>query len=152
MMLDALRDPGGAWTAVGDALRSALLAHARRSCPYWAGVAPPDRPFVRIPPLTKGVVRDRWDDLQARGVPEDQRFEGATSGSSGEPARYANDRTAVFAHLASYDALRTIAGIPLDAPTLYITTAPTERRTFPPGWITRAPEAPGGRAGADSRS
>jgi phenylacetate-CoA ligase len=136
MMLDALRDPGDAWTAVGDSLRSALLDHARRSCPYWESAAPPGTPFERIPPLTKAVMRDRWDDLQARGVAEDQRFEGTTSGSMGEPAHYANDRTAVFAHLAGYDALRALAGIPLDAPTIFITTSPTASRTFPPGWIT----------------
>lgn len=135
MMVDALRDRGGAWTAVSDGLLSVILEHARRSCPYWKRHAPTGTSFEHIPPLTKTILRERWADLQARGVSDEQRFEGATSGSSGEPLRYANDRTAVAAHLASYDALRTIAGIPLDVPTVFISTAPPGSQVLPPGWI-----------------
>ncbi|HYH18243.1 MAG TPA: hypothetical protein VD995_06460 [Azospirillum sp.] len=83
---------------------AALLAHAGRAVPFYrrrlaeAGVLAdgrvrPDR-FAAIPPLTRGELRGRFDDLVAEGVDRGRCRVNTTGGSTGEPVRVLEDAEA----------------------------------------------------------
>ncbi|MEQ9092728.1 MAG: hypothetical protein RLN63_01345, partial [Miltoncostaeaceae bacterium] len=122
------------WDPVVHGLRDALVTHARQTTPYWAAVAPRGIPFEEIPPLTKTIVRERWDDLHARGVPEERRVPGVTSGSSGQPSHFVVDNHSYGAHLAGLNALRIHCGIPLDSFTSFMIVSDQPKNPLPEGW------------------
>ncbi|HEY0837986.1 MAG TPA: hypothetical protein VGE72_28985 [Azospirillum sp.] len=80
---------------------TALLAHAGRAVPFYrqrlaeAGVLVDGRVrldrFAAIPPLTRGELRARFDDLVAEGVDRARCRVNVTGGSTGEPVRVLED-------------------------------------------------------------
>ncbi len=48
--------------------------------------------FERIPLLTKDIIRNRFDELTARNVPQDRFIFNSSGGSTGEPVRLIQDR------------------------------------------------------------
>ncbi|MEQ8833823.1 MAG: AMP-binding protein [Miltoncostaeaceae bacterium] len=111
------------WEPLARGMRDALLADARAGSAYWAGAAPEGTPFEEIPPLTKAIMHDRWDDLRMAGVPDELCAPGVTSGSSGEPGRFVIDTRAYGAHLAGLNALHLMCAVPLDVTTSYMTVS-----------------------------
>lgn len=79
-----------------------LIRHAYNRVPYWRrafeafGATPEDvrtfDDFRRLPILTKQLIRDNFDDLIARNLPEEDLLPNATGGSTGEPLRFYQDR------------------------------------------------------------
>lgn len=122
------------WDRVALGLRGALVRHARENVPYWAETVDADTPFEAIPPLTRSIIRERWDDLHARGVPAERRVPGITSGSSGEPSRFVVDADAFGAHLAGRNALMIHCGVPFDAFVSYMVVPEQPKNPLPEGW------------------
>lgn len=122
------------WEPVTRGLRDALLDHARGASPYWRELLAPGLPFEEIPPLTKAIIRERWDDLPVRGVPDDRIVPGVTSGSGGEPARFLVDGASFGAQQAGRNALMLLCGIPFDAVISFMVAAERPTTTLPDGW------------------
>jgi len=97
-----------------------LLHHAYQNVPYYRevfkalGAVPGDirsfEDFGRFPTLTKRTLQDRLDDLVASNVPRTELVKGATSGSSGQPTYYFQERTSNGTRTAAGRRLNQIAG------------------------------------------
>ena len=83
----------------------AILAEAGTNTRYYAelfrtaGLAPAevDGPSAlrRLPPLTKEIIRERFDDLRSSALPDDEVLEASTGGSTGVAMRFLRDRRCV---------------------------------------------------------
>jgi len=79
-----------------------ILIHAYENVPYYKElfadikITPVDiqsfDDFKKIPTLTKETLQTRLEDLTAKNIPRDQLHQGVTSGSSGQPTYYHQDR------------------------------------------------------------
>lgn len=82
-----------------------LLTHAVTSVPYYRrvfgqiGLAPDElsshETFRRLPCLTKEIIRANMHDLTADGVYPKNMVANSTSGSTGEPMRFYNDKRSI---------------------------------------------------------
>ncbi len=80
----------------------ALVCHAAETVPFYAerfraiGLEPDDVTsldiYARIPPLTRQDLREHYDELLANGS-RDRVEDNATGGSSGQPVRFAVDKS-----------------------------------------------------------
>lgn len=78
---------------------NALLAQARTHSPYYAKVLSGLRlplesleELGNVPPLTKKLIRENFDDLQCTNLPRTRFVASRTGGSTGEPMRYYWDK------------------------------------------------------------
>lgn len=97
-----------------------LLAHAYRNVPYYQdtfkrlGATPADfrslDDFAAFPALTKTILQERLPELLARNVPQSDLVKGVTSGSSGQPTYYVQERSSNRIRTAAGKRLTRIAG------------------------------------------
>src|SRR5437868_747164 len=92
-MVEAFLGNAEPWRSVNVGLRDAIVDFAGRHCPYYRNIIRPGEPFEEIPLLTKTIIRERFEDLLAEGVPESRRVAKRTSGSSGEALEFYRDRS-----------------------------------------------------------
>lgn len=93
-------DARGAGPEVSRDLLARLLLHCRAQVPYYAALLPdaatierdPHAALARLPILTKRTIRDRFEDLKSRDLPARQWSLNTSGGSTGEPARFVQDR------------------------------------------------------------
>lgn len=84
-----------------EKLRS-IIRHAYRHVPYYQelfdkqGIKPGDIQTVNdlpaIPVLTKEIIRERYEDLIADNVDQFNPYENMTSGSTGAPLKFLQDK------------------------------------------------------------
>jgi phenylacetate-CoA ligase len=93
-------------------LRS-LIKHAYRKVPYYHKVfrklrlKPEDvknkNDLLKLPILTKSLIRKNYQDLIAQDFPEDKYYQSSTGGSTGAPLQFVRDRSASdYVHAAAY--------------------------------------------------
>ena len=80
----------------------ALIKHAYENVPYYhrifkeRGIKPEDiksiEDLVKLPILTKEVIRKNFNDLQARNISKSEFIACQSSGSTGEPLKYYIDK------------------------------------------------------------
>jgi phenylacetate-CoA ligase len=121
LMRESYEGDASTWLAVNAGLRDGLVQAAARRCPYYAEITGATKSFDKLPLLTKQIVRDRYEDLIARGLPQERRIEKATSGSTGEPFVFLKDLWFGTAETAAYVFLKLLHGIPLDAVQVLLT-------------------------------
>ena len=136
-MVAAFEGPPEPWLAVNRALRDAVVSYAAERCPYYRAAIGPGG-FDAIPILTKGIVRERFDDLLAEGVHRDRWAPWRTSGSTGEPMAFVRDTAQGYLeNLSAQRFLRWMHGIPPDATTVWVAArpvgAPGKGRRWPLG-------------------
>lgn len=77
-----------------------LLAHCKRSVPYYAEIMrdlgdsfydDPEEYLKRFPVLTKGIIRSRLDELKSTDLPRRKWYFNTSGGSTGEPVRFIQD-------------------------------------------------------------
>lgn len=103
----------------GNRLRQ-LIEHACKHVPYYRelfrreGLEAEDIKSVedlrRIPVLTKSIVRDRYEDLIADNSARFGPYQNTTSGSTGTPLRFLQDRNVSIARFAFFLKIWRIAG------------------------------------------
>lgn len=79
-----------------------LLDHAFKNVPYYSQMAVQLGITVRdirsfddlqqLPILTKGIIRNNYDQLLAKNIPENEWIANATGGSTGEPLHFFQDK------------------------------------------------------------
>jgi phenylacetate-CoA ligase len=121
LMRESYEGDAETWLRVNAGLRDGLVGAAARRCPYYAGISAHVHSFEKLPLLTKQIVRDRYEDLIARGLPPERRIEKATSGSTGEPLVFLKDLWFGAAETAACVFLKLLHGIPLDAVQVLLT-------------------------------
>ncbi|MGB7588909.1 MAG: hypothetical protein WBM00_09405 [Solirubrobacterales bacterium] len=78
---------------------ASLLAHARLNVPFYATALPrledveadPIRALNEVAPLTKDLIRERFDDLRSKDVASRRTYAQTSGGSTGEPVRLIQD-------------------------------------------------------------
>lgn len=107
-----------------------ILNHAHRNVPYYReifrsiGALPGDirswDDFAKLPTINKQTLQERLDDLIAENVPRAELMKGVTSGSSGRPTTYIQDRPNNRIRKAAGRRLTQIAGYDFGLKLLYI--------------------------------
>jgi phenylacetate-CoA ligase len=121
LMRESYEGDADIWLAVNAGLRDGLVRAAARRCPYYAEIGGATDSFEGLPLLTKQTVRDRYEDLIARGLPHERRVEKVTSGSTGDPLVFLKDLWFGTAETAACVFLKMMHGIPLDAVQVLLT-------------------------------
>ncbi len=121
LMQESYEGDADVWLPVNTGLRDGLVRAAARRCPYYAELTAQAGSFEKLPLLTKQIVRDNYEGLIARGLPEERRIEKATSGSTGEPLVFLKDLWFGTAETAAYLFLKLLHGVPLDAVQVLLT-------------------------------
>jgi phenylacetate-coenzyme A ligase PaaK-like adenylate-forming protein len=79
---------------------AAILSHARSNVPYYGAAldglgdrlaADPVGAMAEIPPLTKDIIRERFQDLRSSDLGHRHTYEQTSGGSTGEPVRLIQD-------------------------------------------------------------
>jgi phenylacetate-CoA ligase len=121
LMRESYEGDAGIWLAINEGLRDGLVQAASRRCPYYTEISAGADSFEQLPLLTKQIVRERYDGLIARGLPEERRIQKSTSGSTGEPLLFLKDLWFGTAETAACVFLKLLHGIPLDAVQVLLT-------------------------------
>jgi len=111
------------WLALNRALRDAMVSYAVERTPYYRSLS--GRPFEDLPLLTKDVLRGRFEDLIAEGVPPERWARDATSGSRGPAVSFIRDTAqGPLENVSALRFLKWMEGIPPDATRVWISSAP----------------------------
>ncbi|HEY1652677.1 MAG TPA: hypothetical protein VGG09_12405 [Acidimicrobiales bacterium] len=121
LMRESYEGDADTWLRVNAGLRDGLVRAAARRCPYYAEIGGGTQSFQNLPLLTKQIARDRYEDLIARGLPQERRIQKTTSGSTGEPLIFLKDLWFGTAERAACVFLKLLHGIPLDAVQVLLT-------------------------------
>lgn len=109
---------------------SRLLEHAYENVPYYQekfkeiGAEPRDirsfEDFGKFPTLTKRILQERLADLIASNIPRGEMVKGITSGSSGQPTSYIQEKASNRIRAAAGKRLTRIAGYDLGQRLFYL--------------------------------
>ena len=109
---------------------SRLLDHAYRHVPYYQekfkemGAEPEDfrslEDFAKFPRLTKRILQERLADLTASNISRAELVKGVTSGSSGQPTNYIQEKSSNRIRTAAGKRLTGIAGYGLGQKLFYL--------------------------------
>ncbi|MBN1608690.1 MAG: phenylacetate--CoA ligase family protein [Polyangiaceae bacterium] len=104
--------PPARLNALRDSKLRRLVAHAYAQIPYYrhmmdeSGVRPSDIQGVadlhRLPILAKDTLRNHYDELRARDIPDRKTELGVTGGTTGNPMRVRRDKAGTVWQRASY--------------------------------------------------
>jgi phenylacetate-CoA ligase len=126
------------WGRVNRALRDIMVDHAVRRCAYYRKVVPGNGAFGDIPVLTREVIRERFDDLLAEGIPEERRVLKQTSGSTGKAIRFYRDSSqGPIEYLSAQRFLKRLHGVTEDVATAWVAITPPDREPPLPWWSLR---------------
>ena len=126
------------WWEVNRALRDAVVSYAAQRVPYYRSVVRPGTPFDELPILTKGVIRDRYDELVAEDVHRDRWAPNRTSGSTGRPVSFLRDSAqGRLENICARRFLRWMQDIPPDATTVWVAAHPPGGPSPRPGAVRR---------------
>lgn len=124
-MIAAYEGEPSTWAATTRAMRDAMVAHARRTSPFYRARIPAGAPFEEIPLLTKDHLRERLEDIVADGIPEVRRFLARSSGSTGMPVTVYRDTGQLLTDAAADRFHRWLHGISQDATIVITVASPT---------------------------
>jgi phenylacetate-CoA ligase len=109
---------------------SGLLEHAYQHVPYYQekfremGAEPRDfrsfDDFAKFPTMTKRTLQERLADLTASNIPRAELAKGITSGSSGQPTTYIQEKSSNRIRTAAGKRLTGIAGYELGQKLFYL--------------------------------
>jgi len=109
---------------------SRLLNHAYRHVPYYQdtfreiGAEPGDfrslKDFAKFPTVTKRILQERLADLTASNITRAELVKGVTSGSSGQPTHYIQEKSSNRIRTAAGKRLTGIAGYDLGQKLFYL--------------------------------
>lgn len=106
-----------------------LLAHCQRSVPYYAALmkevrgsfeTDPEAYLVHLPILTKGVIREHFEQLKSLDLGQRKWFINASGGSTGEPVQVIQDRDHRDRSSALQQFYSTWAGLEIGDSEVYI--------------------------------
>jgi phenylacetate-CoA ligase len=120
-----------------------LLAHCQRSVPFYARIMreqgdffydDPEEYLRRLPILTKRSIRSHFDELLSADLPRRHWYYNATSGSTGEPLRFVQDRE-YAAHAGAISLLYShLVGREVGESAVYLWGSPQDIAGGSEGW------------------